>query len=276
MVGERDSSLTRVQPVFNALLDRWPTGEQWVGQLWDLAAATRPGDAIEKPRVIGSLTPSETPTDPASRMGKVFERTMPPPLAFLRWLLAHPEEMQVVDRINFGAKSEASRSWRAKLFSNDAALRQAAREEGERQLAKRSAQRGRQKWWAFEGFSHIDCCLITQNCVLFVEGTRTDAVSPSTRWFEKRSQLWRNVEAAKEFAGGRKFGVILAVESETDGRSALDTAAVSMRPSYPHLSPEQQNQLGRHLLGFVTWSDVVARFDLPPTCLLETPSLISS
>src|SRR4051812_43037977 len=60
-MGDRDSSLTRVQPVFNALLDRWPDGEPWVGELWDLAVSTHPG-ALRR-QDIGRLLESETPND---------------------------------------------------------------------------------------------------------------------------------------------------------------------------------------------------------------------
>jgi hypothetical protein len=267
-MGEWDSSLTRVQPVFNELLDRGPDGEPWLGELWELATRTRPG-AIPKPADMGKLQASETPIDRPSRRGKVFERTVAPPLDFLRWLLAHPEAMQVRDPINFGAKSDLSRAWRRKLFSQDARLVSEAREEAERQLSKRASLRGRQKWWAFEGFSHIDCCLVTDRCVVFVEGKRTETVSPSTLWFEQRSQIWRNVEVAREFAGGRQFGVILAVESERDGVAALDAAAHSLTASYPHLPPDQQVELGRHLLGVTTWSSIATRFQLPTSCLLE-------
>ena len=142
-----------------------------------------------------------------------------------------------------------------------------AQHEGMRQLGKRLAERGRQKWWAFEGFSHVDCCLITDRCVLFIEGKRTEVVSPSTLWFKKRSQLWRNVEGAEHFAAGKDFRVILAVENEADGHAALSAAAATLPDSFPHLSPAVQQELSGHLLGFVTWSQIVTRFGLSPECL---------
>jgi hypothetical protein len=177
--------------------------------------------------------------------------------------------MEVRDSMNFGAKSVGARHWRGKLFSGDKRLVSEAQDEGLRQLGKRLAQRGRNKWWAFEGFSHIDCCLITSQCVLFVEGKRTESVSPSTLWFQQRSQLWRNVEAAKEFASDKQFAVILAVEREADGTTALAKAASSLEGSYPHLNSGQRAELSRHLIGFVTWPEVVTRFGLRPQCLLD-------
>lgn len=56
------------------------------------------------------------------------------------------------------------------------------------------------QWWAFEGFTHVDACFETEECLLVVEGKRTELVSPSSRWFSSRNQLWRNVEVAGELA----------------------------------------------------------------------------
>jgi len=268
-VGDHNSSLTRVQPIFDELLDQWSDGDPWLSELWDMAALTRPGVALSKPIGLGKLLASETPPARAARLGTVYERTVPPPAAFLRWLLGNPQRLEVRDSINFGAKSVGARRWRRKLFSGDARLVSEAQDEGLNQLGKRLAQRGRNKWWAFEGFSHIDCCLITRQCVLFVEGKRTESVSPSTLWFKQRSQLWRNVEAAKEFASDKQFAVILAVEREADGTTALAKAASSLEGSYPHLDSGQRAELCRHLIGFVTWPEVVTRFGLRPECLLD-------
>ena len=268
-MGDHDSSLTRVQPVFDKLLDRWPDGDPWLGKLWDMAALTRPGVALSKPAGLDQLVASETPSTHEARLGKTYERTVAPPAAFLKWLLENPQKLHVRDPINFGAKSVEARKWRSKLFSGDQHLVSEAQAEGLKQLGRRLAQRGRNKWWAFEGFSRIDCCLTTGRCVLFVEGKRTESVSPSTLWFEQRSQLWRNVEAAREFAGQKEYAVILAVENETDGTTALANAASSVDGSYPHLDSGQRAELSRHLVGFVTWPEVVTTFGLPSECLLD-------
>lgn len=261
-MGEKDSSLTRLQTCFDELLDRWPAGDHWLGSLWDLAAQTRPGAALPRPADLGTLASSETPSDRVGRMGKVYERTVAPPAFFLRWLLMNPQALQVRDTTMFGARSIEAREWRAKLFSGDERLVREAQAEGIKQLEGRLGARGRNKWWAFEGFSRIDCCLITDTTVVFVEGKGTEAVSPSTLWYQQRSQLWRNVEAAKEFAGRKQFAVVLAVENAADGIAALSEAERSISVSYPHLDADQHNELTRHLLGFVTWSDLAAHFKL--------------
>jgi predicted RNase H-like nuclease len=264
-MGEKNSSETRVRPVFNELLDHWPTGREWLAELCAIAARTR-GNAAAVPLDVGQLLPSETPASRNGRLGKIFERTVAPPGRFLRWLLEHPERMQVDDAQTYGASSALAQRWRRKLFSSDPRERRAAEAEGVTRLLQRGAEGSRHEWWAFEGFTHTDCCLITDRCVFFVEGKRTESVSPSTRWFKDRSQLWRNVEGAHAFSQSKEFAVILAVEHEEDGKRALDVAAATLDRSYPHL-PDDRAELSRHLLGFVTWATVVQAFSLPDSCL---------
>jgi hypothetical protein len=266
-MSNRNSSETRVRPIFNELLDRSPTGDEWLGRLSALAMQTRNGGAFT-PSGVGHLVRSETPDTHQARLGLVFERTVAPPGAFLEWLLRHPDRMQVTDRKHFSASGANAQKWRRKLFVTDARNRDQAIAEGVKQLAEHGAEGSGQEWWAFEGFTHIDCCLITDAAVLFIEGKRTETVSPATRWFQARSQLWRNVEAAQQFALDKAFGVILAVEQ--DGNAALEEADATLNESYPHLTDEQKSELSRHLLGFVTWSHLAQEFELPPYCLPET------
>lgn len=270
LVGPKNSSLTRVQPVFNALLNRDPEGKTWLERLLQMASATK--KARGRPSLeAGSLVPEETPEE-AARDGVVFERKVPPSAAFLRWLLHHPHRMVVRDSVRFGSKDEATIEWRRKLFSTNPAEQEEATAEGLRELEAKGSGGSTRKWWAFEGSTHIDCCLISENLVLFVEGKRTEGVSRSTRWFSERSQLWRNVEAARDFSSneGKDFAVILAVETEEDGSAALADAAASLSGSYPHLEGPDREQLSQRLLGFVTWRQMVDEFGLPEKCLVES------
>lgn len=258
-MGNQNSFETLVRPIFNELLDRPPTGNQWLGDLCALAIQTRNGVAFA-PSDVGRLVLSETPGTHEARLGPVFERAVAPPSAFLEWLLRHPDRMQITDRKHFGASGASAQKWRRKLFATDARNRDQATAEGVKQLEEHGPEGSGEEWWAFEGFTHIDCCLVTETAVLFIDGKRTETVSPATRWFQARSQLWRNVEVAQQFAQGKAFGVILAVEQ--DGKAALEEADATLKESYPHLTDEQTSELSRHLLGFVTWSHLAQEFML--------------
>jgi hypothetical protein len=257
-MGQYNSSLTRVQPIFKALQERDDTGASWLPQLWQLAAATRK-EAAAVPAHIGTMT-----------TGRTFERALPPSTAFLRWAVENPQRLNKLPPPNYGATGTAAIEKREQLFRDDPPARARARAEALEQIAKRGGQGSGQQWWAFEGFTHVDACFETEECLLIVEGKRTETVSPSTRWFAQRNQLWRNVEVAQELANGRAFGVILGVENEEDGTLALREAAVSRDGSYPHLPPTARQALDGHLLGFVVWRQIVSALNLPSSVLIET------
>ncbi len=241
-----------IQTIFNDLIDRRPFGDPWMATLWQLAARTRPGTASKQPASLGSLLADEAPSEREARQGKVFDRALAPSSAFLRWLIEHPDEMTVDDRDTFGAKSDDVRAWRRRLFSDDVDEVSTAKSEGLRQLTSRLAQRGRNKWWLFEGFARVDACFVSETTVLVVERWRDSLTESSSRWYPGRVQVWRDVDALREFAAGRKFGVVLAVDDDAQGAAALEAAAASMSDSFPHLVFEEQDKLERHLLGYVT------------------------
>lgn len=245
---------SRLQTLFNALLDQRPFGDPWLADLWRQAASTRPGVASKPPASFGDLVLDEALTAHIARHGTVFDRPLAPPAAFLRWLLEHPDEMTVIDRDTFGAKNADVQAWRRRLFASTTADVSAAKSEGLRQLSSRLAQRGRNKWWLFEGFARVDACFITEHAMLIVERWRDDLITSSSRWYPDRIQLWRDLEATRELAGARTFGLVMLVDDETQGVAALAAADASLADSYPHLVFEEQEKLERHLLGYVTWN----------------------
>lgn len=258
--------LMRLRSVFNALLDRSLDGSSWLEPLCAMAACSRPKTS-RVPATINRLLLPETPVDAALRNGIVFERLMPPPATFLRWLLNHSDRMRVDNPAHFHAGSETATDWRRKLFSPDPRVVAKAKREALASLTALGAEGSKHAWWAFEGFARIDCCLVTDTFVLFIEAKDTEAVSPSTKWFPHRSQLWRNVEVAHQFARGRDFGVILMVDTDAQGVHMLDASAKRLTDSYPHLSVAERLELAHHLMGFVPWTAVAARFGLPARLL---------
>lgn len=248
---------SRLQTLFTTLLEKRPFGDPWLADLWQLAAVTRPGEASKRPAKLGDLV-TEEEVGEEMRPSLRFDRPLAPPSAFLRWLLEHPDEMEVADRDTFGAKNEVVQTWRRKLFSEDALDVTTARSEGLRQLSSRLGQRGRNKWWLFEGFARVDACFVTDHAVVVVEPWRDELGASSSRWYPDRVQVWRDLEATRELAIGKAFGLVLVVDDDAQGKAALEAAAASMEASYPHLVFEEQDKLERHLLGYVTWGALEA------------------
>jgi hypothetical protein len=58
----------------------------------------------------------------------------------------------------------------------------------------------------------VDCCLEADKIVLLIEGKRTESLSESTAWYSGRNQLHRTLEAARDLAAGREFGVLVIGE----------------------------------------------------------------
>jgi hypothetical protein len=109
------------------------------------------------------------------------------------------------------------------------------------------------KWWAFEGFTSVDCILETENYLLLIEGKRTERISNSTDWFPKRNQVVRNVEVARYLANGKNFGVMVCAET------LVELAEEVWAESLPHLLDSDRAELKLHYLGCVTWSAIVNR-----------------
>jgi len=265
-MGEFNSSVTRVWPVFDWLLRSDPTGSAWLTTLLRLGSRVQeaephilsdPGPLcarLVRRRPLPGLLRSALGAERATRVGSIriaYEKEIPPPAAFLRWLLEHPEQLSWPrtasgDECIYSAGTQKKRKC---LLAGDPSARQEALEK----LDRFGASGSRQKWWAFEGFTSVDCILETKSLLLLIEGKRTDSISKSTDWFPSRNQVIRNIEVAQELADGRNFAVLLCAETETD------LPAEAWKNSLPHLSPAAIKELKRRYLGYVTWPTIAQR-----------------
>lgn len=135
-------------------------------------------------------------------------------------------------------------------FGPDPAARAEAQQEAHTQLDAVGAAGSKRKWWAFEGFTEVDCCLQTDKLVLLVEGKRTEPLSGSTDWLPARSQLVRNLEVAGALAGDRAAAVLLITETPID--KVLDNELIAV--SAPWLDDSARAAVADRFLGQVTWS----------------------
>jgi hypothetical protein len=247
--------------VFDFLLAKDPSGCSWLHKLIGLAD----GDANAKLGELGALDAAlarvERPIPPpvaraigvdaVRRIGAIrnaFEAEFPPPIAFLRWLIEHPSKLTWPragrSEATFGASSQ---EWRSSLIEGDLAVRMQAL----RELEVAGVEQSRRKWWAFEGFTSVDCYLETERFVLLIEGKRTEPIAAATSWYPKRNQIVRNVEVAKTLAAGRKnFAVLLCAERP------VVLPGECWEASLPHLPAEDRSELKRHYLGCACWPEI--------------------
>lgn len=265
-MGEHNSSVTRVWPVFDCLFASDPTGASWLPELlrtgnradlFDPTILRDPGDLLPELARFDLTLPGQLKMaigpDLAARIGQIrnaYERDVPPSEAFLRWLLEHPDRLvwpqeKRNDRV-FGSLTQDRRR---RLHDGHSDVRAEALE----QLAKCGANGSRRKWWAFEGFTSADCFLETESLLVLVEGKRTEPISNSTDWFPGRNQVIRNLEVADALAGCKHFAVLLCAETPIE----LEEQAWS--DSLPHLTPGEIERLKSRYLGCAVWTDIASR-----------------
>jgi hypothetical protein len=102
-MGEENSSITRVWPVFHTLLNDYPSGAKWLNTVLRMAPGFRdvqPGALLpyrskfdtELPFIMTGML-----GDLALRLGRLracFEVDYPPPEAFLYWLIDHASSLR--------------------------------------------------------------------------------------------------------------------------------------------------------------------------------------
>ena len=153
------------------------------------------------------------------------------------------------NRVRYGATTQARRE--ALIgFKGDSA-RKAAQASALRALDRNGPKKSARQGWSFEGFTEVDCFLETDKLVLLIEGKRTENLAESTAWYSGRNQLHRNLEAARDLAAGREFGVFGIGEEEIP-----ETALGSPEAGLPHLNTAGRAELMSHYLGTLTWSQV--------------------
>lgn len=265
-MGNRNSSVTRVWPLFDRLFDQDPSGKSWLVPL--LRLGSRSAEATSAIfRDHGPLLPELARFDlsmpgplikvlGSSRMERLktirnaYERDIPPSTTFLRWLLHNPDRLVwprgTGGRERIFANSTTER--RKRLLAGDIEVRDEALAELDRSGEKGSKLR----WWAFEGFTSVDCLLETEHLLVLIEGKRTEGISESTDWFRGRNQVIRNLEVAQTMTGATKeYAVLLCAEK------SIELPDAAWRDSLPHFSDQDILELKRHYLGCATWPQIV-------------------
>ena len=239
--GKHNSSATRIRPFFQMLTERDATGESWLPELLSLFEPTL---AISRELLSNSGPIREIVFETETQS----EKALAPPYAFLRWLISNPGRM-TWPKGKAGEFSAGTKSWRIDLMGlapEDTRARQlAASERAFYELEHCGSGGSSKKWWAFEGFTKVDCFIATDRLKVYVEGKRTELLSPSTAWFPQRNQLVRNVEAAREDAGTVPFVCLVLRESPTN------VPARDIDAGLPHMSPGEISKLMQHYVGDV-------------------------
>ena len=250
MGGERDSSKTRVAPVFDQLCGNDATDGS---RLPKLLALPEFGSRLDIPS-SWDFTIEET------RWGE-DEKRLDPPVSLLSWLIRNVTMQAGGDLSSDPVKA------------------------GKRQeLINRSTERVREAlgllrhnpacedWHIFEGASQPDVFIETPDVMMVVEGKRTEArPTRKTKWMAIRDQMLRHIDCAWEIRGSRHVIGLMVVEGVGDDThvptlwqaEAKETVEdETVRGSLPHRGPEEQQKIADCFIGVTTWQRVCAEFGL--------------
>ena len=249
--GKRDSSKTRVVPVFDQLRAR---DDDWVRSLLTLAKH-------------GSGAP--VPTDMSLLYTSGFwgsaERALKPPVALLSWLIRNFEPPVGAPPIN-----EERTRLRAGEMSTIATA-----------LARLQSAGTSKAWHILEGPSCPDVYIETPGALVVIEGKRTErGPTTNTTWMSVRHQIWRHLDAAWEIRARRAvFGLLLvegAAPNPTEVPSVWQDAAAAafateaLQRSFPHRGVEERAAIAQSFLGVATWQAVCRHFAFNFAALPDT------
>lgn len=249
--GKRDSSKTRVQPVFDRL---WEKGRDW---LPDLLALPKFGASNGHLSLNSNLTLLEKYWQPT-------EKGLDPPVSLLSWLVRNLWTLP---------HSTGENGERAKLLKGDhEAIAEALN------LLRSGPQE--KAWHIFEGRTYPDVFLVAEDALVVIEGKRTERdATTDTKWLPGRHQMWRHIDAAWELRGRRAVYGFFVVKGE-DGSGTVPerwraVASRTLSPevlnsSFPHRSEEERRMIASSFLGVTTWCQICERFGIDCSKLPDT------
>lgn len=244
-----NSTKSRVEPVFDALLSSDPTGSSWLGRMLTLPNQLNGASAYS----LGN------PTLVRHGWG-VTEMRLDPPLSLLSWLLRHPRKPQHGILSKDSVKAEKRQRW---IDGDDETIKEGLK------LLRHSV--AKEDWHIFEGVTQPDVYLETDNLIVVIEAKRTeDGPTTRTKWMGERHQMLRHIDCAWEVRGTKNVLGFFIVEGKGNsedvpddwvhyGETTLSVPAISS--SLPHRGPIEQEQIAGCFAGVTTWQKVCHEFE---------------
>ena len=176
-----------------------------------------------------------------------------PPRELLAWFIDHPEAL--TRPADAEVTFETARLHGA-LLDDDPPGSRARAQERAHELRRRPTSVG-SAWWRFEDPGTLDCTLITDRLVLTVLA-RDEPVGVATPWFPARSELVRDLEAARRLADGAKAWATVLISEVPLPEGGDAAVADAIEAGAPHLDADGRAQLRDAYLGNLTWAQAAA------------------
>jgi hypothetical protein len=263
--GRTDSLHSPAQSFFTQLLQQDSSGRTWLPEL--LAASPHGvgslGPLVERPGYLA--TPLAVNT--VSGLLGAFEYPVAPSRELLRWFIDHPDRLTWSER---EAMSPATMRLRRALLLDDPRGSQTRAQQRATELLAAGPPLS-MAWWRFEELAKLDCVLITDRLVVTIAGKQSERLEPATDWYPERSELVRNLEAARLLAQDRRWAsLVLSDEPLADATD--EQLASTLVDAAPHLDAHGGEEMLAAYLGNLTWDRAAAAVGLgtevqaaPPT-----------
>jgi hypothetical protein len=255
--GAHDSSLTPLEPFFTTLFARDAAGGSWLPAL--LAAAPH-GDRLDELVSAPGWLQTQLAVPGASGRLACFEYPAGARKRLLAWYIDHPERLVWPSGAEANVSAETVRLRRVLLDDDPPGARARAQERAHDLLARSSGLTP--AWWRFEELMTLDCVLITERLVVTVAVARNGGLGPATPWYPQRSQLVRNLEAARHLADGKRFGS-LVLSSRPLPEAGDEHLERTLPQAAPHLDELERRELHDAYLGNLTWAQAGDAVGIP-------------
>lgn len=261
-MGQRNSTKTRVVPVFDKLLSNDSTGKAWLPRLLSLPGAWRPSHEDKESAFVIQEHKWGAP-----------EQALKPPLALLAWLIRNPRAPISGVLSRDADKAKIRQEW---INGSDARISEA--------LSLLSHNPNNLDWHIFEGATYPDVYIKTEKFLVVIEGKRTESdVTTTTKWMPCRHQMLRHLDCAWEVKGNREVLGFFIVESHVGAsvppdwcaRASRTTNFDVVRSSLPHRSPEEQWAIARSFIGITTWQEICHEFTDLGLCAEALPDTVT-
>jgi hypothetical protein len=235
-----------LEALITPAIRRDPSGRNWLPGL--LAATPHGGARLgELAAQPGSISTSLSVNGVGGRPA-CFDHPAVPPRELLAWLIDHPERLSV-PAAAAGDTAETVRL-RGFLIRDDPPGSRARAQERAHELLR--SQFGH-AWWRFEDASPPACVLMSDRLVLTIQSDEDDPLAPSTPWYPARTRLVRDLEAARQLAGDRRYASLLIAGSAAVAEAVAASIADLVQAGTPHLAAAERAELADAFLGVVAY-----------------------
>lgn len=252
MIGKRNSSKTRVDPVFSRIM----SDPGLVKKLLSLLNYSHP--QYLNPQIE---TQSVKKIYFDSVENGFAEKKLDPPLSLLRHLVQNLGTY--APQIKGSGSTEEKRRF---LCGGD----EKTIDEG---LELLGTGNWKKQWYALEGQTCPDVYFETESLIIVIEGKRTEhGATKHTSWMPIRHQMLRHIDCAWEIRGNKKVLGFFIVEGDSDSGGLTDhwisecTDTISHEAicgSLPHRSEGERQRIASCFAGATTWQKVCKEFEIP-------------